>query len=66
MTRGLRFKPGFDQKRLTWGKPDSPPRPLCSCCHGALPEVPLMMWRNDGSAISFCDDCARAALEPKP
>jgi hypothetical protein len=33
-------------------------RPLCGVCHGALPEAPLMMWREDGSCVSFCDECA--------
>jgi hypothetical protein len=50
-------KPGFDWRRVTWGKADSPPRKLCCYCHGALPEVPLMLWREDGAGVSFCDDC---------
>jgi hypothetical protein len=55
--RELRFRDGFDWKRVAWGRPDSPRRSLCSYCHGALSEVPLMLWREDGSAASFCDEC---------
>jgi hypothetical protein len=42
---------------IAWGRPDSPLRELCAICAGALPEVPLMMWKADGSAASFCDAC---------
>jgi hypothetical protein len=52
----LTFKPGAWDK-ICWGKPDSPQRPLCACCHGALPAVPLMVWRGDGSCIPLCDKC---------
>jgi hypothetical protein len=55
--RQLKFRDGFDWSRLAWGRPDSPPRDLCSYCHGALPEVPLMMWAKDGAAIQLCDSC---------
>lgn len=58
----LRFKPGFD-RQLAWGKPDSPRRLLCGCCHGELPEVPLMFWRADGSAVSLCDGCVERWME---
>jgi hypothetical protein len=54
----LKFRDGFDHGRLAWGRPDSPQRPLCSYCHGALPECPLMMWRKDGSAVQFCESCS--------
>jgi len=53
----LKFRDGFDWRRVAWGRPDSPVRPLCSYCHGELPEVPLMLWRDDGSAMQLCDDC---------
>jgi hypothetical protein len=33
------------------------PTAICSYCHGALPEVPLMLWREDGSAMQLCDEC---------
>jgi hypothetical protein len=42
---------------IVWGKPDSPRRALCAICHGGLPDVPLILWRSDGSAASFCDSC---------
>ena len=51
----LNFRPGMPA--IAWGKPDSPVRPLCAVCHGALDEVPLMLWKDDGSCISLCDDC---------
>jgi hypothetical protein len=44
--------------KISWGKPDSPMRALCGLCHGALPEVPLIIRISDGSAASFCDNCA--------
>lgn len=60
----LRFKPSFDWKRVAWGRPDSPRRELCSYCHGGLPEVPFMLWRSDGSAISLCDACVEQHVGP--
>jgi hypothetical protein len=57
MTAKLRFRDGFDWKRVAWGRPDSPVRDLCAYCHGKLPEVPLMLWNDEGYCISFCDDC---------
>lgn len=59
MTARLQFKPGFDWRRVAWGRSDSPVRKLCAYCHGALPEVPLMLWREDDSAISLCDECVK-------
>lgn len=53
----LKFKPEFDWGRVAWSKPDSPRSPLCSYCQGALPEVPLMLWRENGSAMQLCDPC---------
>jgi hypothetical protein len=54
----LKFKPGFWQV-VTWSRPDAPTPAICSCCKGVLPEVPLMLWREDSSAISLCDDCVK-------
>lgn len=51
--------------RLSWGRPDSPQRPLCGLCHGPLPAVPLIMWKDDGSALSLCDVCVEEAIEHK-
>lgn len=53
----LTFRDGFDWRRVTWGRPDSVRTAVCSYCHGALPEVPLMLWRNDGSCMQLCDTC---------
>lgn len=49
--------------RVAWGRPDSPPRSLCSFCAAKLPEVPLMMWKPDGSGAAFCDPCAEKVIE---
>jgi hypothetical protein len=53
----LKFRTGFDWRKVTWGRPDSVSTAICSYCHGALPEAPLMLWRQDGSAMQLCDDC---------
>jgi hypothetical protein len=55
----LKFKPGFWDK-VSWGRGDSPRRALCAMCHGALPEVPLTLWREaDHASISLCDRCIK-------
>lgn len=58
---GTSFKPrdGFDWQHLTWGRPDSPVSALCSYCSAGIGEgdVPLRMWREDGSAVQFCRAC---------
>lgn len=61
MSRTLRLKPSA-VSRLSWGLPDSPQRAMCALCHGALPEVPLMLWKDDGSGASLCDECAERSL----
>jgi hypothetical protein len=57
------FRPGCV---VAWGRQDSPVRKLCAICHGALPEVPLMLWRADGSAASFCEECIEKWIEFVP
>jgi hypothetical protein len=54
----------FDWNRVAWGRPDSPPRPFCAYCSAFLPKdsVPLMLWREDGSAARFCDRCAELVM----
>ena len=61
----MRFRDGFDWRRVTWGRPDSVPTAICSYCHGALPKVPLMLWNEQGGAIQFCDACVEQWLEVK-
>jgi hypothetical protein len=56
MTPQLKFRDGFWQ-RVTWSRPDFPPPAICSRCFGPLPEMPLALWRDDGSAVAFCDTC---------
>jgi hypothetical protein len=50
---------------IAWGRPDSPRRSLCAICHGPLPDVPLMMWRDDGAGASFCDPCVGKWISTK-
>lgn len=59
VTAKLKPKPGFDWGRVAWGRPDSPPRKLCSLCHNFIGEddIPLMMWAKDGAMAQFCDAC---------
>ena len=59
----IRFKPEF-WHHVVWSQPDAPTPSICSCCQGALPEVPLMMWREDSSAISICDQCVADYTQP--
>jgi hypothetical protein len=55
----LRMREGFDWQRVAWGRPDSPPRLLCSYCHARLAEdeVPLIIWADDGRGMQLCDQC---------
>lgn len=49
----------FDWKRVTWGRPDSPPSALCSYCSAVIPEddVPLIVWSEKGYCARFCETC---------
>jgi len=58
----LRFKP--DMPAISWGRADSPPRLLCSVCHGKLPEVALRLWRGDGTSAGLCDECVEKWIGP--
>jgi hypothetical protein len=59
MTAKLTFRPGMPP--LSWGHPDSPRRPLCAVCDGALPEQAIVMFTEQGFCAAFCDPC----VEPK-
>jgi hypothetical protein len=61
----MKFRPkrGFNLERLAWGKPDSPPTAICSCCFGALPEVPLILWNAKGWTLRLCDKCIAKNFE---
>jgi hypothetical protein len=61
----LRFKPGFNIKRLTWSRPDSKIAPFCSVCfrHIADGDGPLMMWNSAGACIQLCEKCTEEYLE---
>lgn len=45
--------------QICWGRPDSPQRPFCALCQAYIAEddVPIRIWRPDGSAAAFCDPC---------
>jgi hypothetical protein len=50
---------------LCWGLPDSPMRELCALCHGPLPRVPLIIWK-DNYAASLCDQCVENFVVVEP
>ena len=58
MTLTLKPKPDFNWRRVTWGRPDSPPTAICSYCADALPEVPFILMQPTGLTARFCDACA--------
>ena len=55
----LQPQPGFDWRKVNWGRPDSPRSVLCSYCANFIieDEVPLIVWKDDGHAAQFCDEC---------
>jgi hypothetical protein len=57
----LKPKPDFDWSKLTWGRPDSPPSVLCSCCSASIGEddVPLILSNADGWTVRFCEQCMK-------
>jgi hypothetical protein len=57
-----RRKQAIDWRKVTWGRPDSPPTFLCSACSATLPEVPLVLWNAKGRCVRLCDACAELAL----
>lgn len=61
MSVELKPKPGFDWKRVTWGRPDSVPSVLCSYCSASIGEheVPLILSNSKGWTVRFCEKCMR-------
>lgn len=55
----IKPREGFDWRRITWGRPDSPPSALCSYCSAVIPdnEVPLIMWNQGSYSARFCERC---------
>lgn len=45
--------------RITWSGPKARPPAVCSVCSGALPDVPMMLWKENGACAAFCDTCAK-------
>jgi hypothetical protein len=54
-------EPGFDWRKVIWGRPDSPRSALCSYCSAVIKdeEIPFIMWSSAGYAAQFCDKCQR-------
>lgn len=57
-------KAGFDWSRVKWGGAEERRTQCCSYCAKPFPDedddgdfVPLILWKKDGSAAEFCDDC---------
>lgn len=67
-------KPGFDWAHVAWGRPDSPRSVICSYCSAFISDedCPMIMWKPDGSAAQFCDECqekwwgVKAFDDPEP
>lgn len=61
----LQPKEGFDWRKVQWGKPDEPRTQTCSYCGRPFPEdetanfIPLIIWKQDGHAAEFCEECQR-------
>lgn len=51
----------IDPELLEWGGPKDRVTQRCSVktCRKPLGDVPLRMWKEDGSAIALCDACAQ-------
>lgn len=45
-----------------WSPPDGRAVRICSVCMGALPRVPVMLFKEDDSAAYLCDECLQEAL----
>jgi hypothetical protein len=57
----IKARPGFHWSLVVWHPGDRPLPLLCSYCHGkiAFEDVPLMMWKKDGSLAQFCEACIK-------
>lgn len=64
MTINIRFRDDF-WRRVCWSKGEDSQPKLCSCCAGALTDVPLVLWRENGSRIAVCDPCIEKFVEVK-
>ena len=66
----IKPRAGFDWRKITWGRPDSPPSALCSYCSAVIPDesVPLIMWNQADYAARFCERCMVTwfGFEPRP
>jgi hypothetical protein len=53
---------GFRPSLIAWAGPMERPPERCSYCGDALPDVPVRVWKMDGSAAAFCDPCSEAVF----
>lgn len=67
MTDKLELNPDLDWRQVRWGRPEHQQSWDCSLCgrHIDEDEVPLRMWKNDGSAAVFCSVCAEDVFTVK-
>lgn len=59
----LKTAPGFDWSRVVWGGPNDERTQHCSYCGEPFPDddnfMPLILWKHEGSAAEFCEQCQR-------
>lgn len=59
----LKAKPGFDWNLVKWGGPKHYRRRNCSYCGKLFSEQDdadsLMLWKDNGAAAEFCEQCQR-------
>ena len=63
MNTTLAPRPGFDWRQVRWGGPEERRTEVCSYLPCAKPigedDIPLSLFRDDGSAAEFCEECQR-------
>jgi hypothetical protein len=57
----LNPRSGFDWTLVQWGGPKQRRTTRCSFCAEPFRdcEMPLILWKPDGSAAEFCENCQR-------
>ncbi|HSN21679.1 MAG TPA: hypothetical protein VLS49_13435 [Usitatibacter sp.] len=63
MPATLSPRAGFDWLLIRWGGPEELRTEVCSYVPCGKPlgedEIPLSLFRDDGSVAEFCEDCQR-------
>ena len=59
MSQPLQALPGFHWEQVRWRGPEETVAEQCSYCDAELSDdsIPLMLFKQDGSAARFCDEC---------